>query len=623
MLLGRRGSGKTALLDTLERDLEPLVPCARADLAQIPDAPPGQVAAALAFQLNRDLRGFGRIAFPRLMLGHMAIRLDLDQTNREAARREIAERLVGGETLGTLAEIVSELGQKFGPAVESPVRQSAEMAARYLLGAVLPRVGQLLRSRAPLTWHAKFRGVGRPEDALIDLNQWASSDAAADARRVDETLCAAFLADLNADFYGRHLRHGKRAVNCLALLDNADASAGSGFLELLAEYRYRSTDSPDPLLVVATFRDRPRPQLDVPAAAPGGGIGYPAWLERATAERTRESCWYPVTLTDLSRDDTDRLVRSRVLGSPRRDTRFLYEITRGHPAVTRLLAGELANLSQHGEAAFDMRMLLDLPLRGEETVTVADRCLQLLLGARDADAGDPMLAAMVTCSATADLRPAACEAVLGGNAGFSATDVRKRFADTMWADPGSDGHGGRLVPHPLLRRLLLRRLAERDDDAPDSWSATHRALAEHYRGAEDSAAEWYHTLALADLTGLGCLAEAAAWLVGIHRKLGAQAWCDTLDQVVMAPSRLRPAAPPVTFVTRIADSVQAAEPEHRAIAVLITAKWLYGDRLCDPRHTLAHVIAVQFERLAQLGRSDSDVFFAQSERYQAITEEWR
>ncbi len=623
MLLGRRGSGKTTLLKKLEYDFEPLVPCARVDLGQNPDAPPGQVAAVLAFQLNRHVRGVGRIPFPRLMLGHMAIRLELDQTSRTAARREVAERLEGGETLVTLTEIVGELGQKFGPAAEAPFRQGAEMAARYLLSAVLPRVGRMMRLRAPLAWHAKFRGTGTPEDALIDLNQWAGGATGADDRRVDETLCAAFLADLRADYYGRHLRHGKRAVNCLALLDNADASAGSGFLELLVERRYRSGESPDPLVVVATLRDRPRPQLEVPAATPAGsdGIGYPAWLEHATGERTRESCWYPVTLTDLSRDDTDHLIRSKVLGSSRRDTRFLYELTLGHPAATRLLADELAVQSRPDGAAFDPRRLLDLPLRGEETSTVADRCLQELLG--DADAADPLLTAMITCSATADLRPTACDAVLGGTAGFGATDVRRRFAETMWADPGSDGHDGRLVPHPFLRRLLLRRLAQRDDDAPDGWSATHRALAEHYRAAEDSIPEWYHKLALVDLSGLDHLAAVATWLADGLRELSTQAWCDRLDEITAAPSRLHGTEPPVMFVTHLVGRVRWTEPEHRTAALLMTARWLHRDRLSDPRHTLARVIAVQFDDLARLGRPDSDVFFAESEKYRAIAEEWR
>ncbi|MCO6008328.1 hypothetical protein NE236_25450 [Actinoallomurus purpureus] len=70
---GPCGSGKTALLDSLEGSLEQRVPYARIDFEAIGDVAVYEVLAALAFELNRQCGNYGRLGFPRFIVGRAII----------------------------------------------------------------------------------------------------------------------------------------------------------------------------------------------------------------------------------------------------------------------------------------------------------------------------------------------------------------------------------------------------------------------------------------------------------------------------------------------------------------------------------------------------------------------
>jgi hypothetical protein len=292
---GRHGSGKTFFVEDLHRQLKPVLPCALLYLEHAADSTPGDIAAALAFQLNSHVRQFGRIAFPRLMLGLLAVRLELDRHSRHKARRKLEKELDRSEVLAAVARLVDETGQKFADATSSPVAQGAEIAA-HLLSEALPRLGRL-RFQVPLAWYASALNCGNGKDALVELNQAASVAAGTDPdgkdqALVDKTLCAAFLADLRADYDRFSVLHGKRTVNCLALLDNADTLSGARFLKLLAGQRYPGPSAPDPLLVVATGGNGPERRL--PAGQPvavGPKVAYPAWARSFSPDKPG-SWWY-------------------------------------------------------------------------------------------------------------------------------------------------------------------------------------------------------------------------------------------------------------------------------------------------------------------------------------------
>ena len=237
-------------------------------------------------------------------------------------------------------------------------------------------------------------------------------------------------------------------------------------------------------------------------------------------------------LTDLSVTDTKPLVRSNVLGSTERDARFLHGVTSGHPGCTRLFAGVLTHLSDPsspGPGALRLRSLLDQPLDGGDgaSVTVADRALELLLGTGETDADDPLLAMMVTCSPITDLGLDACKALLGQDEDVNAIiEMRRRFASAAPINPEASAAELALRPHPLLRKLLLRRLAHRGD-AADGWQAVHGKLAEHYRERGARAAMLYHQLALDQLADVA--AELDDWL----GRLKAGAWRDMLYAIAV------------------------------------------------------------------------------------------
>lgn len=620
---GRHGSGKTFFVEDLHRQLKPVLPCALLYLEHAADSTPGDIAAALAFQLNSHVRQFGRIAFPRLMLGLLGIRLNIDRHSRQKARRKLERELDRSEVLAAAARLVDEVGQKFVDATNSPVVQSGEMGVQFLFSEALPRLGRL-RFQVPLAWYASFLNCGNGKDALIELNQAASAAAGTDPAGkdqalVDKTLCAAFLADLRADYDRFSVFHGKRTVNCLALLDNADTLAGARFLKLLAGQRYPGPSEPDPLLIVATVGNGPERRLPAGQPAAGPMPGYPAWARSFSPDKPA-SWWCPIALTDLSPAGTRLLVRSKVLGSPERDALFLHAVTGGHPATTSLLAEQMGLLSDQARAnpALRLRGLLDLPVDGAggERVVVADRALELLLGKDASDADDPLLADMVTCAAVTNLKVDACQAALGADADVSAiVDMLSSFARTMpvQAGPGRPRYAG--WPHPLLRRLLLRLLAQRGE-AANGWKAVHRRLARYFCENGDVTASLYHRLAL------GQLAAAATGLDQYLDRLGAGPFCEMLHAVAAAPIPLRVTAPAVKFVDERVHGLGPLSHRRKTVASLLAACWLYQDWLSDPGRTLARFIAVQFEHLMFFDVPDRDVFLAESERYQDDVSEW-
>src|SRR5438105_12117331 len=90
---GSRGSGKTALLSDLARRLDQRVPYAYLDLETV-DAPgTPELLSALAFDLNRHCATYGRLAFPRLIVGRIAMAQDLDLTDHHRARSQVEAAL--------------------------------------------------------------------------------------------------------------------------------------------------------------------------------------------------------------------------------------------------------------------------------------------------------------------------------------------------------------------------------------------------------------------------------------------------------------------------------------------------------------------------------------------------
>jgi len=512
LFTGVRGSGKTELLTGLRGLLGMNFPHAYLD-GEWSFHSTRDMLALLAFELNQH-GGYGKLAFPRLLTGEIAIRPDIAPLDRDHARMQMAAALADHRKVKGVLEssVRAILRGAITPVLANG--QAAGAGGNYHAEELLGPFADKRRGRVDLLgrglewWGHQDRGLGNdPIDELINLRMDAeraraprrADDAGrwnetADSRRsVARRLWAAFLADLRDNFSDR-----RNAINwtrnCVLLLDNADTPAARVFLEGLVSVRKdRERDEPDSLTVVATSRGSLASRL-IPA-------DLTALDEASRAHyRTRTGAgawWYPILLPSLGWSQTSTMVDAlRLPGADAEAaTAAVHGFTRGHPAATStLLAAIVANPGPSAEVN-PSALLASKDLAGDAEYerTVEDALLDGLLA--PSPMGDQAPADdLATCAAARHkeiaLRLATDSSLLEQLPGEAASI----FGSEYWpADPAS----GRAVLHPLLRRLLLRRLADREANARASWARVHlwlrrRALRD---GHVDTAL--YHTLALA------------------------------------------------------------------------------------------------------------------------------
>jgi hypothetical protein len=385
VLLGRPGSGKTYALDHFEAVTEG-APVARVDFAAAADQRPHEVALHLAFLLARKHRGSKPLRFPRLLLGLLAVQPELSLTDRGQATRELRRALRQARNRGAAADagegiagLVDTLGLSPVPGID-------------LIVGVLLRGFEYMPASTFLNRALASYGSSGPASALeelVDLNRRNRGTVRADKDFVDRRLCRAFLDDLSAA-YG----HGRRAHNCLALLDDIDHDPGSiRFLDVLlrlrteraraggAPTRTESGAAYDPLLIVATSATTQvipgpcdggpdDPYIHLPAAT-----SYAAW--RARAGTPLYDWWYPVRLRDL--DEVEVALEAgryeaesaRRTGRPEtgllpRSTPLVHRLTYGHPWSVRRLHAAIDRLHARTHTPEDLRGLLNTPVEEDQ-----------------------------------------------------------------------------------------------------------------------------------------------------------------------------------------------------------------------------------------------------------------
>ncbi|MEV0703330.1 toll/interleukin-1 receptor domain-containing protein [Saccharopolyspora sp. NPDC050389] len=236
-------------------------------------------------------------------------RLDFDAKGLTSLRRVVVELAVrfGGRDSPQfrhlmLCIVAAESGLGVGAALSklrnallaaelpdfSKVTFDAVVGALQESGALLNWSGvladALLGAGERAQWRRRLRALtGFGDSTGVPPDPWAEQDVVG-SRAFDEVLLAAFLADLRQ-------AHAGRAMNCVALLENADAPLGERFLELLFDIRQELP--PDPLVVVAAGRQW-QPPLEVPEAADRPTLAE--WEEHRNATRNRNSWWLPVDL---------------------------------------------------------------------------------------------------------------------------------------------------------------------------------------------------------------------------------------------------------------------------------------------------------------------------------------
>jgi hypothetical protein len=599
---GPRGSGKTALLTGLTRLLDQQVPCARIDCEDFAGGA-AELLPLLAFELNRRSGRYGTVPFPRLLTGLIAIKVPIDdlpgKADREAARQRVRQVLEDRKNTAQLLQesvkdaVAAGLGA-LGGAPPAVVKAAMDFVARagprLVLGwLVTTRHGRRVVLGAGQDWYGhQDREAGRdPIEVLIDLNRMAAGKAGKDGRReAADLLWAAFLADLDGAFArSRALDHW--TLNCLVLLDNADAAAGRLFLdELVTARRQRASSAaavPDPMTVVATSRGGLAERL-IPRGAAIAALGeasYADYLLRGEADPARPDparpdpsmpdparrWWYPVSLPDLALEDVIGMARELDLPagvSRNAVASAVYRYTSGHPGCVRALfdamvAGHDTDLDAVLKAAEPGRRN-DPPL--------ADRLLDNLLAGVSGKTADHL----VTCSAARD-KEAALR--LGAESGMLARawdEDAEVFSASFWDELGAAGR----TLHPVLRRLLLRRLAARNADSPANWAEVHTWLRKISIEAADETGELYHTLALGDIE------RVARRLAERLRTSEAEEWLGVLEAVIAAPSDLDPAQRNASRIGALTSWAGEDEALVAAVGRLVAARWIDAGPLSVP-----------------------------------------
>lgn len=638
LFTGPRGAGKTQVLYKHRDRAAGTYPCAYLD-GEWPLASTWDMLLLLAFELKRLGKDseYAALTFPRLTAGEIVITADLD---RASARQQISDLLAAarktkGVLENTVAALARGLAQSLGAMSRNQVATDiaasmADLAGKYAAEALLGSMSKRNSGRAVLFgpglewWGHQGRGLGGdPIDRLVTLWQDADRarsqprDEAADAAdqrgnreartRVTGQLWAAFLADLRASFADR-----KYAVNwtrnCVVLLDNAETEVARLFLtELLNERDKRSRDQPDPLTVAVTSRGGLIQPVRLGGLTPLADAGWQHYRERPVPEAGR--WWYPVALPVIDWQETGKQLAMLELpaGNIGQLTTAVHALAAGHLGTTRTL---VAALAEQPIAAGELNppALLEAPEPATFTSrqrTVQEAMLEALLATLD-PASQQAVDDLVTCAAARHREaawrlstepslmrqlPSEEEGVAGEGAAI--------FTSEFWYP---DAAGTPAFLYPVLRRLLLRRLAARQPDrARDtaSWTDVHAWLRHRARTDGKQGAELYHTLALAGAPLLEIAAAVgedrsdpllqvtpqeyvARQLADQLRTFGAQEWLDLVACVTAAPNRLDHMQPLRDHVRALTSWAAEDKPHVGAVARYVVRSWIGADPLSAP-----------------------------------------
>jgi len=614
---GFRGAGKTALLSALDELLDQRVPHAQLDFEANRHASVPQVLAALAFGLSRKCPRYGVLQFPRFIVGQLVMGLELDLTDHTQARRQVVaalERQRGVDTftdvlVETAGNVLKTMGTGTGLPVEPPGRHMFERGLKWLTARAPGRI--VLGSFQDWYGHRDLGLTNDSVDVLVDLNRWAGDATDDNSRqRVDSLLWAAFLADLRAEF-DRGRRADERSLNCVVLLDNADTVLGRRFLDELVRARRQRVaggqDDADPLTVVATSRGAllaDVPSADRALVAPDNAGSGP--LSRTT-DRSRP-WWLQYRLPDLTEDEVGRAVAALDLdrGNDQRLTRVVFQLTGGHPASTSLVLDAIAKSPPQDR--IEPEVILGQAPSGEGSQrppTVEDQVLgQMLRGVSDATLRD-----LVTNAAAREQRHALALAVQGELLVGGQASYVEVLDPILWPADGEAGPA-------LLRRLLRRRLAQRDPMISPSWAGVYARLRDACRAEGDETGELYYALALGEL---GFVTRR------LHQRLAElenARWFELVESVTSAPHQHQRQE---ALIDEVRTLVRAAELEQplASLGWLVAALWIAADPFShSDRRDLHLQIAADCTEVARLSPNGSSAVLLHASRRHRMQAEW-
>lgn len=537
LLAGARGLGKSAVLGELRDAYKGHTPVASIDCEDAQFAGPSggrpfeawspvsQALLVVAEQLGEPVTGAGRITFPRLMSGLVAVAAGgWGGADTERIRREVERILLlseGGswiatftgrwarEMAGTVAVAVSGVSAVWAAMVEATVN------------AVLGSFAHRRHQRAAAWWRA-YPNAGAEARRGLMLMSGHFRAGGASREHAERYLVRALLADLT-EAYAGVLPRMQRLGRPLVLVDNAQVAPGPGLAN--AVLRDRAEGLTDQVVFVGGLR----------------GTGHPALrnaVRRALTEVARRSDWTPdpaapssrallVALAPLSPDDTLHLVGAActAVPVPPQLPYTTHRLTGGNPLGIVLLADSAA---QNLPDAASLGELLTAELRLDDDHDARPAYVELLDRLVPADRLDEL-----TVLAAAHDHDSACalaDALLPDD--FGPADVRA--LQTRLSAEGLPEVPGRFVGDAFVRTLLLLRLHHRDVDH-GQWRQAHETLIRYYQpgGAGDDPARaryrLHHELALGDAE------SAVAYLRDSFPGLDIRVWLRSLRFIASAP----------------------------------------------------------------------------------------
>ncbi|HEV2345314.1 MAG TPA: hypothetical protein VGS97_14540 [Actinocrinis sp.] len=575
LLVGRRGTGKTQLLERLQREFGDRSPLAVIDFAHARDQSPHDVMLTVMRALSRRVRAVGVIPLPRLLLGLKTIEAQ-DGT------------LPTGPTPGLAEDVIGDLADLL-PAGFLWARAVARLAVRLAYSISNRRRGVYLE------WYKNELRTAAPENALPELRRLAGSND----DRIWRVLVAALLDDLAEDFNRFSLRHGRRLTNCLLTVDRAGAPAGRALLDAIAAERRGTREwGPDPLVVVAAQAVRPEQGI-ARSADPLFVMPELVEVERIDAVSRRVDAEMLLPL--------GKGLRFFGYDADRKAADYVGDLSEGHLASACLIAASLRS-ARAGEVA----RLLERPLSVSDAAPrpLYELIADGLLPDRTGREIQTLRRALPVYAAAFEPEQVAFDSVY--RSGVEHGDV----ADSLDRLLLVEASGVRM--YPLLRRALVRRLALDEGE----WVRVHAAFRDHYRDAGHDLGFWYHSLALVRLDQGTALDELVGWLDGVLDLEPARKWHDDfLAPIASAPNRLAADRDPEDWVTQLAGP-EIAGDRRRVVKRLLVTMWLHGDRDFDPTHRLAASAAHEYGALPRLRQGENRVFTERAAYYRNLANYW-
>ncbi|MER6348300.1 hypothetical protein ACWC10_22025 [Streptomyces sp. NPDC001595] len=536
VLTGARGLGKSAVLRELRDAYQghtpvALVDCAATEFAAPPSGRPAeawsplaQALLVVAEQLAAPVTGAGRIQFPRLMSGLVAVAAGgWGDADSERIRREVERILLLNESGSWLSGIAGRWAGRVAANVVTAVSGTGQLltaAIEATLDSLSEGFGNRRHQRASI-WYRDYPNAGGHARRGLMLLSGHFRAGGTSRQHAERHLVRALLADLT-DAYAGVLPRMQRLGRPLVLVDNAQHAPGPELMD--AVLRDRAEGVADRVVFVAGLR--------------GKGEFLRRAVRRELSELARRTDWTPeagapssrallVTLPPLSPDDTLHIVGAACeeLAVPPQLPHATHRLTGGNPLGITVLAEAAA---QQLPGATSLGELLTAEVRLAEDQAGAPAYRELLDRLVPAD----RLGELTVLAAAHD-HDSACalaDALLSDD--FGPADVRA--LQTRLAAEGQPLAAGQFVGDPFVRTLLLLRLHHLDADHA-RWRQAHERLIRHYApdGADDPPARagcrLHHELAL------GRPEPAIAHLRDAFTALDTRTWLATLRFVAAAP----------------------------------------------------------------------------------------